>query len=83
MKNVSIRQRATVALLLFASAILSFSLFFKDYAIVCYAIGFIMLISALVVAISNVRIEQRKTALILTLTMAVLGGVGTYLLAGF
>ena len=56
------------------------SLVIKALALICYAIAFIALISASMLAVGQVGGEtrQRKTAFILIPVVAVLVGVGTY-----
>ncbi len=80
--NVPIRQRLVVTLLLlFVSSIMG-SLTFKAYAAIFYIIAFILIISALILAVGQVNIQQRKTALILIPIVIMLGGIGTYFLLG-
>jgi 4-amino-4-deoxy-L-arabinose transferase-like glycosyltransferase len=81
--STSLKQRLVVALLLtFSSAVMSSSIL-KPFALVCYAIALLAIISALILAITNVPPQQRKLTLILVPITILVCGVGGYLLSKF
>lgn len=76
--NIPVKQRLISALLFLVAFAVMSSLVIKALALICYAIAFIALISASMLAVGQVETRQRKTAFILIPVVAVLVGVGTY-----
>jgi hypothetical protein len=56
------------------------SLVFKAFALICYIIAFIIIISASMLAANQAETRRLKTAFVLIPVVAVLFGVGTYIL---
>ena len=81
--STNLKQRLVVALILiFSSAIMSSSIL-KPFALVCYAVALLAIISALILAITNLPPQQRKLTLILVPITILVCGVGGYLLSKF